>query len=248
MATVQDLITSALRKLGIVGFVETPGADLSDLALGRLNRILDEWNAQHGAIYADAHLAPVALSAGTNPHTIGPTGATITCTTARPSDILSIRLTDDNGETFRPPLTPRSAEWWHALASPGTSADFPTDYFYDPTWPKGSIYFWPEPASASVKAELRFRLVLADLALSDDLTLPQGYTAALMETLKERIAMMPPFASALTAALMDAARDARALAFSNNVRSMGYGSDFGLGAGVYDPTTGPYSLMRGGRR
>lgn len=250
MSTINDLITTALRELGIVGFVDTPGLDLSNVALGHVNRILDGWNAQHGSIYADAHLTPAALTAGTNPHTIGPSGGspTITCNTARPVDILSIRLTDDNGETYRPPMTRRSLDWWHAQTSPGSSADYPTDYAYDPTWPNGSIYFWPEPASSSVKAEIRFRLVFAAVALDTALALPQGYEAALTETLKERLASMPAFGSALTPVLIDAAREARAAAFSNNHRPLGYDSDYGAGVGIYDPTLGPYSLMRGGGR
>lgn len=248
MATINDLATSALRELGIVDVTATPPAELSALSLSLINRILDRWNALHGAIYAEAHPALVALTAGTNPHTIGPSGATLSATTSRPVTIEGIRLTADNGETFLPPLRPRDARWWHQRPAPGTSSDYPSDFYYDPTWPNGSIYFYPEPASASVKAEIRYRVVLAQVALADDFAMPPGYHAALVDTLKEKLTEMPVFASMASPAIKDAAREARAVAFGNNERIPTLATDSGLGGGsgtaVYDHLTGPFSLMR----
>lgn len=241
------LVTPALRELGIVDVTATPPAELSDLALTLLNRILDDWNAVHGAVYAEAHPALAALTAATNPHTIGPSGATLTAATHRPVSIEGIRLTTDNGETFLPPLRQRDARWWHQRTSPGTTSDYPSDFYYDPTWPNGSIYFYPEPASASVKAEIRYRVILAAVTLASDFTLPPGYHSALVETLKERLTAIPVFASMATPAIAEAARLARARAFGANERIPTVQTDSGLGgtdADVYDHLIGPFSLMR----
>lgn len=246
MATFGDHITTALRELGVVGVTATPATALTTLSLAIINRILDEWNAERGAIYAEAHPALVALTAGTNPHTIGPSGATITAATHRPVMIDGIRLTTDNGETFLAPLTERDAAWWHAQPSPGTTSDYPTSFYYDRTWPNGSIYFHPEPASASVKAEIRYRVVLAQVASGDTFTMPPGYLSALLETLKERLVTLPMFASAATPAIAAMAREARARAFDQNTRIPTVTTDCGLGGGgggEYDPALGPFSLM-----
>lgn len=245
MATTQDTITAALRELGIIDIVETPAAELSTLSLAIINRILDDWNAERGAVYADVHTTPVALVAGTNPHTIGPSAATFTASPSRPVSIEGIRLTTDNGETYLPPLERRDAAWWHARATPGTQSDYPTDFYYDPTWPNGSIYFWPEPGSAAVKAQLWYRIVVSALAAADTLTLPPGYQSALHETLKERLTDLPMFKSLASADLKDAARAARGRAFGNNTTVPPLATDSGLGGGcrTYDYRTGPYSLM-----
>lgn len=249
MATINDLATSALRELGIVDVTATPPAELSTLCLGLLNRILDEWNAKRGAVYADVFSAPVALVAGTNPHTIGPSGATITASPSRPVSIEGIRLTTDDGETYQPPMTARDAAWWHARSSPGTQSDYPTDYFYDPGWPNGSIYFFPEPGSSSVKVSIWYRVVLASVALADTFTMPPGYHSALLETLKERLTALPMFASMSTPSILEAARLARATAFGNNetihrMTTADAGMCSGGAAGVYNPDTGPFSLLR----
>lgn len=250
MATASDYITTALRELGIVDVTETPGAELSSLALGLINRILDDWNADRHAVYADVHSGLLAFTANLNPHTVGISGNSPTwaVTGNRPVSIEGIRLTADNGETYLKPLTPRDSVWWHHRSAPGTTSDYPTDYYYDPTWPNGSIYFYPEPASASIKAQLWYRVALASLAASDTVMLPPGYQSALTETLKERLTGLPMFASLASASIADAARVARARAFGNNVTIPPLcTADAGIGtggeSGIYLVETGPYSLM-----
>lgn len=249
MATASDIITTSLRELGVVDVVETPGAELSNLGLGLLNRLLDEWNAERGAVFADVHAAPVAFTAGLNPHTIGlaANSPTWSVTVNRPVSIEGIRLTTDNGETYLAPLCPRDAAWWHGLAAPGTSSDYPTDFYYDPTWPNGSIYFYPEPSSSAVKAQLWYRIVLAQVALATDVSLPPGYQSALTESLKERLTDLPMFKNLASGDLKEAARRARATAFGSNrpvPRLMTTDAGIGTGGGgAYDYQLGPYSLM-----
>jgi hypothetical protein len=248
MATVADLITSALRELGIVAVTDTPGADLSALALAQLNRVLDRWNADRRAVYADVHTSPVALTAGVNPHTIGLAADVphLTVTTNRPVSVEGVRLTTDNGESYLAPLTKRDAAWWHDLASPGTAGAYPTDFYYNPAMPVGSLYLWPEPSSTAVKVQLWYRVVLSQVATSDTLSLPPGYHDALHATLKERLAALPMFASMASPGIADEARAARAAAFGNNEPISGMATaDIGIGAAgrSYRVELGPFSMM-----
>lgn len=246
MSTVNDQITTALRELGIVGLVDTPESDLSTLALTLYNRILDEWNATRRAIYADVHSSLLAFTAGTNPHTIGPAASSPTWSTGtshRPVSIEGIRITADDGDTYQA-LTPRSAEWWHSLTAPSTASDYPTDFYYNPAYPLGAIYFSPEPSSASIKAQLWYRTVLSSVALADTFTMPPGYDAAMVETLKEKLTGLPMFASAANGDIAAAARKARALAFGNNDRVPALVTDLEPGPAVYRVETGPFGLLR----
>lgn len=245
MATVRDQITTALRELGIVGIVETPEADLEALGLTLYNRLLDEWNATRRAVYADVRSSLLAFSAGTNPHTVGPSASspTWTVTGHRPVTIEGIRITDDNGETYTA-LVPRPAEWWHGLTSPGTSSEYPTDYYYNPAYPLGELYFWPEPSSASIKAQLWYRTILSAVVAGDTFTMPPGYDAAVVETLKEKLAALPMFASAANGDIAAAARRARARVFGNNDRVPALVNDLTPGPDVYRVETGPFGLLR----
>lgn len=251
MATVSDLITSALRELGIVGLTQTPGAELSDFSLGLLNRVLDAWNADRQTVYADVHSSLLALSAGLNPHTIGVSGDSPTwaVTGHRPVSIEGIRLTTDDGETFLAPLTKREAAWWHQVRTPGTSNAYPSDFYFNPTWPNGSIYFYPEPSSAAVKAQVWYRVPFAQVALNTALSVPPAYRDAMTETLKERLVGLPMFASMASGDIREAARIARGKAFGNNapIQRMAT-ADVGMGGRAgrdYDHDLGPYSLMGG---
>lgn len=246
MSTVNDQITTALRELGIVGLVDTPESDLSTLALTLYNRILDEWNATRRAIYADVHSSLLTFSAGTNPHTIGPSASspTWTVTGHRPVSIEGLRITEDDGDTYLPPLTSRPAEWWHGLTAPSTSSAYPTDFYYNPAYPLGQLYFYPEPSSASIKAQLWYRTILSGVALADTFTMPPGYDAALVETLKEKLTGLPMFASAANGDIAEAARVARARVFGNNDRVPTLVTDLGVGGRAYRVETGPFGLLR----
>lgn len=252
MATVQAaIVTPALRELGIVDVTATPGSELSSFALGILHRILDLWNVQRAAVYADVHSSLFTFTAGLNPHTIGlaANSPTWSVTGHRPVSIEGIRITTDNGETFQPPLVKRGAEWWHGEQAPGSSGAYPTDFYFNPTWPNGSIYFWPEPSSGSVKAQLWYRVLLSQPALTDVYSLPPGYQVALVETLKEHLARQPMFASAATPDLAANAAKARAVVFGNNRPVVEYSPmDVGQSPvghrGVYRHELGPFSLMR----
>lgn len=249
MATTRDLLTGALRELGVIDLTDAaPPAELTALALSLVNRILDDWNADRGAVYANVHSALVPFAAGVNPHSIGASGSpTWAVSGHRPVSIEGIRVTTDGGQTYLPPLTPRDADWWHALAAPGVQSPYPTDYYYDPTWPLGAIYFYPTPAAGAM-AQLYYRIVLAQLALDDTVSYPPGYASALIETLKERLVELPMFASAATPAIKETAVRARARAFGNNAPVPALvTADAGMttgGVGVYDHALGPYSLMR----
>src|SRR5574343_1563542 len=71
--TALDIVTMALRDLGITNAVDPPSAEDAAFALSKLNVLLDNWNAERQAVYEDV-FASYTLTPSLAPHTIGPSG------------------------------------------------------------------------------------------------------------------------------------------------------------------------------
>lgn len=176
------ITTRALVELNAADAGGAVQPELAQLALDTLNQILDDWNAERGKVYADSFL-PFTLTPNLNPHTIGPAGATWVTTQAPIAiDGIKVEVSTVSPASFRY-LNPRDAKWWQARITPGLTADFPTDFYYDPTWttaaPRGSVYLWPVPLNA-FDVQVWMRIVLGQLTANQTISLPPGYNRALM--------------------------------------------------------------------
>lgn len=209
--TIADLITTGLREIGAAPFVGTPDASLSALGLRVINRILNTWNGKRQAVYA-TRTDSFTLTIGLNPHTIGPTGATWTMT-QRPVALEAVTLVD--GESRIPIDATMTAAEYAGMASHDTDSDYPRRVYFNPTWVNGQLYFNYVP-SAAHDIEIVSRVQLAVVALNDTFTMPPAYEAALLNTFKEELTLMPMFREAGSQGLTRAASDARAVAFGNN--------------------------------
>lgn len=213
MATIQDaLITPSLRDLNIVGAVDAPEAEDSDLALYWLNVILDAWNADLKAVYTET-FADFVFTPNLSPHTIGPTGATWTA--ARPVSLewASVGFNNVTPELFTP-IDVRDYNWYKSQPVPAMTMTFPTDVYYQADYPNGKLYFYGVPTVAYA-CRLWYRTVLAAVTLATTLALPPGYQQALLRTLEE--ALLIAFKQPPRQDIKDAARAARALVFENNI-------------------------------
>jgi hypothetical protein len=167
--TIQDLVTDAFRELGVLNAVDPPTGEDSTLGLFRLNKILDNFNADRDALYAQVFTS-LTLSPGVNPHTIGPSGATVTVS-QRPVSIEGAQLIV--GANYSP-IKVRDRDWYRARTNPSLQSAVVTDLFYEPSFPNGSIYFQPVPSSP-YSVLLDVRVVLAAVTLADVFTFPPGY-------------------------------------------------------------------------
>lgn len=212
LLTGRDIVTSALLEMGALGVEETAEDAIAVFALDKLNRILDNWNAERAAVYCDV-FETFTLSPNTTPHTIGPTGATWT-TTQRPETIeaASLLLTGGSLSVARP-IRIRDAQWWADQRVKGLTSTIPTDLFPEPAWPNGNLFFWPVPTTA-YDVELRRRVVLAALTLAGSFTMPPGYHDATVLTLAEDLCQ--PLAKPMPADLSARAAKARGRVFNAN--------------------------------
>lgn len=211
-----DIIRDAFTEIGVLAAGETLSSDDQAFGLGKANRLLDNWNAERRAVYADV-FNTYTLTANLGSHTIGPTGTFVV--TKRPVTIDAARLifTAPNPDIYQP-ITLRDKQWWQAQTIPGMTSAIPTDLYYDPTWPNGTLHFWPVPTVA-YGVLLVTREYLAAVATGDQFSLPSGYREAVTLTLAEQLQIAYPRASGPNPVLAVSAAQARARIFANNAPS-----------------------------
>lgn len=212
----QTIIGEALSELNVL----QPGASvptaMAVLCLSKLNQIFDNWNADRQTIWSEI-FTPFTLTANLSPHTIGPSGATWTMT-VRPVtlDGCYLNLNTQTPNVYVPIDIIDWQTYQDYISVPGIASSIPTAVYYEPDWPKGKLYFYPVPSTAYA-VRLATRTLLADVALTDAVSMPPGYRNAVTLTLAEDIAT--PLGAEVPAVTSVKARQARARIFANNVQS-----------------------------
>lgn len=212
MSTTREIIVETFEDITVLA----PGDPLDETeatrALSKVTRLLDNWNAERHAVYA-SRLTTYTLTPNLQPHTIGPAASSPTFTvTQRPVSVDGANLVlTGSTPAVHYALNLRDEDWWRSLTIPALATSMPTDLYYSADWPLGSIYLWPVPTTA-YGLEIQTRIVLADLALDDEISFPPGYRDALIKTLGEMLA--PSYPPAV--ADVEGARIARSRIFSNN--------------------------------
>jgi len=207
--TGRDLVTAAFLEPNILGAGEVLTPEDLDFGLSKLNRLIDNWNAEREAAYCNV-FTPFTLTPALSPHTIGPAGTWVT--PQRPVTIESLELVLTGGT--RVPITLRDRDWYAALSVPAFSNAYPLDCHYEPDWPTGKLYFYPVP-SAALQVIVGVRQVLGGFTADTVFSLPVGYQDALILTLCEDLATAYPGA-VITPKLEAKATAARARIFANN--------------------------------
>ena len=146
-STALGLINAAAQEIGVLASGEQLQPSDQAWGLQKLQRLIDRWNARRPMVYTTT-FTPFSLVANLAPHTIGPTGTFPV--NQRPVDIPSIglQLVSQN-EPVEIPLNKRDRDWWAGQSIKGLTSTLPTDYYYEPDWPNGSIYFWPVPTAVN---------------------------------------------------------------------------------------------------
>lgn len=236
---VNQLCLEALIEIRFGRPGDSPEPDLLDWMCGKLNRMLDKWNADPSASFETtfASYTPTALHA---PHTIGPTGDWVV-PSGRPVAIQGANVVLNTvTPAVRIPIRIRDAEWWRDTAVQGLSSSIVTDLYFEPSWPDGTVNLWPIPTS-TYPIELQTDTNFSRYALADVLWLPYGYREAITLTLAELAA--PGCGQEVSADLQAAATDARVIVFgantaSRNIRTRDGGMPGGSGRGSYNFRTG----------
>lgn len=195
-----DLCRMAMLKIGAIDPYDTIDAQEAADIQAQANILVDSWNAAEAYVWANTFFTGL-LTPNIQPHLIGPGGTANFNQAAgilqRPVKILdaNILLNALAGPPWIGQTTVRlsvkvhqdKGKWWSAKKAPGVASTTPTDMYYEPDWPNGSMFIWVVPKVA-YPLELLLQTLLVQYQLADTVTLPPGGLMAFVYSLAEMIA------------------------------------------------------------
>lgn len=233
--TAKDVIAAAFQEINVARPTDLDPADAT-YGLAKLNRILDNWNAEQRAVYG-SQIETFTIPTTGNPITIGLATNTptpqLTVTVNRPESIDQANILVGSGASqYRYALKIVDRQWWLSQSLPNVTSSIPRWLYYEPLWPNGNLYLYYVESSAYT-LELLYRVALAQLTMNSDFSLPPGYLDALTLTLAE--SLLAPYHVTNpddVRKVETAARMARARVFSANEQSLSLScADPGLSQG-----------------
>lgn len=213
-----DIITAALKEIGVQSPGEAVALDDAADVLQKLQRLIDTFNAREPLIY-NVNFQTFTIIPNTQPITIGP-GQQFDVN-QRPVEIYtaSVILNNTQPTQVEIRLNIRDQQWWAAQIVKNLTSTYPTDLYFSPDWPNGGIYLWPIPTQANALL-LQMRTVLAEIptnGYNTNFSLPPGYWDAIVYSLAESIC--PMFERPCTPDLLRLKNAAIKAILSNNIAS-----------------------------
>ena len=179
MSTYRDIITGALRLIGIVGDSEQPTSYQADNGLYALNEMIGAWNADDLMIYTTS-FSQVAINVAKQTWTIGPGGDIDT--PVRPSEIDAANIIQ-NASTQNPvtlPMSILSPNEWAEIRSKNSTSNYPRFLYCNGDWPLATMFLWPSPNVSDCKLEVLFNSPLNQALTLDTVeALPPAYRQAI---------------------------------------------------------------------
>lgn len=216
MATVRDIGTDALRELGVLATGEVATADDLQYAIDALNRLVDQWASERLMIYTVTRTTK-ALTSGTQNYSVG-TGGDFNV--ARPVFVNDLRYSDSSTSPSQEySLSSLTDDAWALISQKTLTGSLPSAYYYNPTFPTGTISFWPVPTSTTLTGVLYAPQQVAEFTtLSQTISLPPGYRRMLVKNLA--VELGPSYERAIGVDLKDQANDAKTVVKRANTRLM----------------------------
>lgn len=178
--TAADIIILSLKDIDVLGEAETPSAEMAADALTTLNQMLALWQVDNLYIYAQA--ATTFAPSGALSYTVGTAG---TVAIDRPASIDAAYYND--GSTDSPIELLNTFEEYQAISSK-TQAGSPHVAYYQPSYPLGVLYLYPQPASGTVKLLTKVKLPTYT-AGANDLTIPPEFEMVVRYSLDEHLSI-----------------------------------------------------------
>ena len=177
-----DIITRALKLVGVLGAAEMPSAEDATDALDVLNGMIDAWTMDSLYVYSVGY-AVYPLVASQQDYTIGESG-TPDFSAVRPSKLINanIVITTNNPET-RLPIYIMDDDDWMNIRVRRIGPTIPTAIYYSRDYPNGTLHLYPVPDSG-YSLELETWQTLSQFAdLTTAFSFPPGYYEAMYQNL-----------------------------------------------------------------
>lgn len=207
--TFRNVITQALRDLGVIRSGQTPPADLIQDGLTEIQYMLDQWAADGMMLFAEKFLTvplsnpptPPALNVGQKIYDIGTLGTPFYPTSqflaiARPVRIVRANLIiNTSTPVVRRPIDVIDGAEWMRIRVQDVSG-LPSKLYYDGGGysllngaSNGLLYFWPVPNYA-YQVELFVPFPIVQPGIDTDVNYPYGYSDAIRLNLALRMLPM----------------------------------------------------------
>lgn len=183
-----EIITTALKKAGVLGQGRDASAVEANDGLADLNDMLAQWRT-------DRLMVPVLTtlgkqSTGVQWYTVGPGGDYDTGTIQRPNRIESafLRQTNTGNLPVDYPLTMIYAREQYNILSIKSLQSFPKYCFYQTDYPLGQVTTYPVMNLPAYSLYLTFKSgILGAVALATAIDIPEEYFAAMKFNLAKRM-------------------------------------------------------------
>jgi hypothetical protein len=176
--TAIEIITAALRLIGVAATGETLSASESADGLQAMQMMIDSWSNQGLFVYA--RTVETLTLTGANSYTIGSSG---TFNTVRPIEILGAYVTS-GGLDY--PINLVTANTYRDIAQKSLSG-IPNWLYYSPTYPLGTIYMAPVASGDTITIE-SLKPLTEPSGNTSNLSFPPGYEEAFKFNLAVRLA------------------------------------------------------------
>lgn len=199
MAKPLDIFTDALQLLGIMGAGESaPTAENTEVCRRAFNRIMGQLNTRKRNAYFirqqsfEFANSQASYSIGTEDN-----GADFGVSSGgRPNKIESANLVMTNSDpVIQTPLRIINFDQYDQIQIPALSSEFPNTLYYQPTFPNGTLWFWPAyPSETTFEVNLAWWNQFLTVALgqeSVDVPLPDGHEDGIV--LKLAVKLYPVF-------------------------------------------------------
>jgi len=175
--TAFEMITSALRLVGVLANDETPSDGDANQALSVFNDMLDSWNTDSLAIYT-TRSDDFPFVIGQQDYTLGPGG---NFNMARPAKIDSVSAILINNPTnpVEVPMVGYSVDdWQNKIPVKNVPGTFPQIYYDTGDFPLRTIRFWPIPADQNNVRIYSWQALGQPADLTSVVAFPPGYAQA----------------------------------------------------------------------
>lgn len=189
MATANDIITDALSEIQVLEAGETATAADAQLALGRLNQMMDSFQAESLMIFTTQRIVLGELTVGQQSYTLGPGGDFNATCPYRPAriDRYGIISLNNQAQPLELPLEELTDDQWADIPVKNIQSSLPQKVWDDGGFPLRTLSYWCIP-SATVKATIYPWVPLNNFPdLTTDVTFPPGYQECIMYNLALRL-------------------------------------------------------------
>jgi hypothetical protein len=235
-ALVQDIISSSLRLINVLGAGETMSASEGQDALFVFQTMVDSWQAERLMIFTTQRLV-FPLTLGKQVYTYGVGGDFNSPRPAKIEEVSIIWLGNPN-QPLELPLNYLTTEQWQAVPVKNIQSSLPMYVWDDGAFPFRNLSFWPIPNAAVNFAVYAWQALAAPATLTTQMAFPPGYMQAFRYNLAVMLAAeFPAVPQEILIPVAAIAASSKAVVKSMNITMEDLRVDSALtqfGLGLYD--------------